>query len=313
MEWSSDVDQADWIGRRLEPFDAAVVTSVVPGGYEAYARVFHPASHEEGADRTPVRWSEVAAWSGLPLRAESSFPDVALPEIRPAGPLPWSSAPEEGTLDPSYATALIDVLSRSSGSLPWWFCIWDGFGWEYPVLGSGTERRDGPRVRLPNRDYLVYQGSPDDALAFVPSQRQTANLWWPADRSWCVASEIDLQWTYVGASADVIDAVVSHPALEALTIGTNASHWFTVPGWVTARATEAANLVQRDGRAVLETPYGTLHATVTRDDTGQFVLAVGRKALGQPGSGSSRTWSSQPPTQESLIRALSRGVTELLP
>ena len=61
--WSEETGQASWIGERLAPFDAYVVTSVVPGGCEAYARVLRPAEDPlHGADRV-VRWAEVAAWS----------------------------------------------------------------------------------------------------------------------------------------------------------------------------------------------------------------------------------------------------------
>src|SRR5699024_10452295 len=54
FEWSDDVAQAAWIGDRLSPFDAAVATSVVPTGFEAYARILHPA-FDASAERF-VRW-----------------------------------------------------------------------------------------------------------------------------------------------------------------------------------------------------------------------------------------------------------------
>jgi hypothetical protein len=68
--WSGETGQASWIGARLAPFGAGVVTSVVPGGFGAYARVLHPAEEPLDGDRV-VRWTEVAAWSGLPLRPGS--------------------------------------------------------------------------------------------------------------------------------------------------------------------------------------------------------------------------------------------------
>jgi hypothetical protein len=40
------------------------------------------------------------------------------------------------------------------------------------------------------------------------------NLWWPEDRSWCVATEIDLPWSYVGGRAQVASAVLGEPRLE---------------------------------------------------------------------------------------------------
>ena len=61
----------------------------------------------------------------------------------------------------------------------------------------------GSRVRLPHRNYFLYRGPVDAALVGKPGipLAQSANLWWPEDRAWCVASEIDLPWTYV-RSAD---------------------------------------------------------------------------------------------------------------
>jgi hypothetical protein len=49
---------------------------------------------------------------------------------------------------------------------------------------------------------------------------QSPNLWWPADRSWCIASEIDLPWTYVGGSEELITAVLDAAELEASTAWT---------------------------------------------------------------------------------------------
>jgi hypothetical protein len=42
------------------------------------------------------------------------------------------------------------------------------------------------------------------------------NIWWPDDRAWCVASEIDLPYTYVGGEQGLIEEILTHPALEAL-------------------------------------------------------------------------------------------------
>lgn len=44
---------------------------------------------------------------------------------------------------------------------------------------------------------------------------QSANMWWAADNSWCIASEIDLNTTYIGASQEVINAIVNCKNLEA--------------------------------------------------------------------------------------------------
>ena len=42
------------------------------------------------------------------------------------------------------------------------------------------------------------------------------SLWWPDDRAWFVATEIDFNWTYVGGTRDCIEGVLADPSLEAL-------------------------------------------------------------------------------------------------
>jgi hypothetical protein len=68
--WSGDVHQADWIAPRLAPWDGGTITIVVPAGFEAYARVLHPAETPGNGDHL-VRWADVAAWSGMPLREDA--------------------------------------------------------------------------------------------------------------------------------------------------------------------------------------------------------------------------------------------------
>jgi hypothetical protein len=83
--WSDDVGQAGWIAERLTPReDEYPVTIVVPAGFEAYARVLHPAETPDNGNRL-VRWAEVAAWSGMPLRNDAQFHSIALPPEAPAG------------------------------------------------------------------------------------------------------------------------------------------------------------------------------------------------------------------------------------
>jgi len=44
---------------------------------------------------------------------------------------------------------------------------------------------------------------------------QSPNIWWPDDRAWCIATEIDLMSTYVGGGRRCVDSLVNHPELEA--------------------------------------------------------------------------------------------------
>lgn len=235
IQWSTAVEQASWVAERLDPFGTGVVTSVVPGGFAAYARLLHPVETSRGVHDRTVRWAEVAAWSGISLTPQAQFHDIALPERSPTTPAPWNSqGPDEGTLSEHDAAVLVDILQAHTTTPDCcWFCLWDGYGWDTTtyLTFAGDEGtvpdppgrpdpvpgwlRDGPRVRFPSRDYVLYTGPVTAALAFVEGERQTPNLWWPADRSWCVASEIDLAWTYLAGPRTLIETLLADWRLEA--------------------------------------------------------------------------------------------------
>jgi len=275
-QWSAAVEEASWIAAALAPFEQGLVASVIPPGYPAYARVLHPVRTALGKGTRPVRWAEVADWSGVRLHPDSQFHSVALPPGRPAGPAPWNGqGPERGSLDLADAETLIELLrphtSTPDGCL---FCIWDGWGWDtalYVALPGEPpiplpdpvppEVRYGPRVQLPGRDYLLYTGPIDAALAFAGSPGQTPNLWWPADRAWCVASEIDLAWSYVGGSAELIEELVSEPRLEALPAVPGHLHSWVEEYVIQSAERAAADLVS-SGKASIETARGTIRATL---------------------------------------------------
>ena len=69
-----------------------------------------------------------------------------------------------------------------------------------------------------HREYLIYFGSLDivPSLSRYPPWGLSPNLWWPEDRSWCVATEIDSYDTFVGGSAACIERILNCPDLEAL-------------------------------------------------------------------------------------------------
>ena len=49
----------------------------------------------------------------------------------------------------------------------------------------------------------------------APAQLKSPNIFWPADRAWCVASEIDFDSTLVGGSEKLITTLVEDPPLGA--------------------------------------------------------------------------------------------------
>jgi hypothetical protein len=286
--WAMDVSPADWIGPRLGEFGTSV-TSVIPGGFETYARVLHPADSFGGG---LVRWADVATWSGLPLRSNGQFHSIALPPEAPQHEAPWHGSPRQGSLVEPDAERLVELL-RQWTTTPdqCWFCIWDGYGWQ-----TRTDRSE-PRVHLPNRDYLLSVG-PIEAVAsttLFEERGQTPNLWWPEDKAWCVASEIDFPWTYVGGSADMVAQLTEDKRIEALEIDPEVSTGRTEE-WVKHWVDQAVQELWTSGQSMVVTPMGTVEAFLTQPGRfrgGELRMVTTRSH----GSGSSWTSVGKGPSE----------------
>lgn len=211
--WLRDVSPAAWIGPLLHPF-AQDIGSVIPQGFAAYARLFHPV--EVDRDRRE-RWNDVAARNGRIVHSEMQFHMIAAPRGQtPSVDYNRGNQPRMGTLHVEQRRILVDHL-RGATTTPdiCWFAMWEGFG----GLGEGGVRE---RVELPRRNYLLYTGTIDRALGSPHQFDQSPNLWWPEDRAWFVATEIDFDSTFVGGDDRLIAALVTDKRLEALPIALSA-------------------------------------------------------------------------------------------
>jgi hypothetical protein len=276
--WSSAIDQARWIAERLGSF-ADDVTSVVPAGFDAYARILHPAQ-EPGYGERLVRWREVAAWSGVTLRPDAQFHTVALPATKPKTPPPWrrGQGPAEGRLYLPDAEVLAEIL-RGFTTTPerCFFGLWTGYGFGgTPLVREGSlpaaplpdpipdAVRGGPLVELPGREYLLYEG-PVEAITATASlgHGQTANLAWPADHAWCLASEIDLAWTYVGGSGPLVERLLGDERVECLPADAD-DPLTRIEPFVAALVERGVEELLASGHTVIATSMGTVEAWLER-------------------------------------------------
>ena len=211
--WLRDVSPAAWIGPRLHPF-AQDIGSVIPEGFQAYARLFHPIEIDR---ERRERWSDVAGRNGRIVHSEMQFHMIAVPRGEtPSARDQRGQRPRTGTLLIEQRQILVEHLRRATTTPDvCWFAMWEGFG----GIDDGGVRE---RVELPKRNYLLYSGAIDRALESPYPFDQSSNLWWPEDRAWFVATEIDFDSTFVGGDDRLIAALVSDKRLEALPIALSA-------------------------------------------------------------------------------------------
>ena len=226
VELMEDISQARWVEDRLRPWNpcgvhGTRVGSIVPEGFVAYARVFHPAELRTDRGHEPVRWSTGASWTGRTVHPQMQFERIAnLSEVYQDPP--WGSCPRYGCLPPEECRTIAEVL-REFTSTPdrCYFCVWEGWGFLDPGL-----YKNASRLRVPGRGYLLFRGPLDAVMSFLDyfphGWSQSPSIWWPDDRAWCVATEIDFSDTYVAGSDACVERILSCLDLETLPITTEA-------------------------------------------------------------------------------------------
>ena len=171
-ELMENISQGRWIEESLRPWAAASgvhetrVGSIVPEGFESYARVFHPAALRDSGQQpvrwSPVSWATAASWTGRVVHPQMQFERIAnlsKPYEDPA----WGSFPRYGCLPPEECRSIANVL-REFTSTPnrCYYCVWEGWGFLDP-----GRYKTAPRLTVPGRGYLPFSGPLDAVMSFL--------------------------------------------------------------------------------------------------------------------------------------------------
>ena len=221
------------------------VALVVPSGFGAYARLLHPLADgtrwaaaapaylSPGTQRYPYPFPELVALTEGDMGV--ALVDALVPLLRAA-----TGAPQQCHFG----------LWRGWGGLhpgSQVFVSWHDTGSQTPGLlspGSTFERHESTQPPSQDaatacsvfvdacavqpswgaRDMLFFDGPIENVVAigtwspFDARHRRGLQWWWPADRAWFVATEIDYPWTYLAGTPGLIDAIIDHPTIEAVRV-----------------------------------------------------------------------------------------------
>jgi hypothetical protein len=255
----ADPAAADWWQTTWGPGTPAAVGFLVPRGFEAYARVLHPARDDEG---NHVTWAEVAAHCGTTLHPEAQWHRLAGgrdldPRGTGAEPVRWPGhEPLVGTLERPQLEALADVLGAHTPTPdPTFVAYWVSYGTWPPAW------HDLPTTDRPVRESYLFERALADvvtlcaeapAVAYAlgtptgtsvtigagapptPDERfdmwaphawQSPSAWWPADHAWVTSNGTDLDSTLVGGTRALVDDLLSDERLEVLPWPVDGSLW----------------------------------------------------------------------------------------
>jgi hypothetical protein len=243
------VQAGGWLAADLNGASGKV-SSRVPRNFEDYARIFHPAVRPDGS---LVRWAEVATELGRTMHPLAQWHlIVGARDSENLSDSKWSGGhPSRGDMDPSSFKHLCDVLAQFTTTPELCYIgIWTGLAWQTTRQFSGDDDgsqgstlvRDGQSalsegetnlrvLEAPpgrGRSYRIVAGPLSEADKIrdpdeVYLSPTSPNLLWPADRSWCLATEIDFDSTIVGGSAQMVESIRRVEELEASRIGVDDS------------------------------------------------------------------------------------------
>lgn len=201
----TDGTLGDWINERLLEHSGtgSRVGSVAPTGFARVVRVLHPA----GDGRS---WAEVARANDRVVHALVQWGSIA-PHFDGSG-RSSDADPEEG----SAPAAILDHCPADGEVI---YGVWDGFGYWEDQADKATLMPGwgGRSYRLFAAGKSVFTHWPGMPTLWA----QSANLIWPTDHSWCIATEIDWDSTVVACAHEVADAIRADERLEAFDVSSD--------------------------------------------------------------------------------------------
>ncbi|MYT73443.1 MULTISPECIES: hypothetical protein [unclassified Streptomyces] len=203
--WVYEGTGLEWLHDRLGRPDSGgpghVVSELVPGGFEAYVRIFHRFEAGDGSGRTRT-WSSLAAESRTAFHPEL-MSRALTGRLDAVGELLWEVY--DGVLDPHSRAALAGLLTEVTGDQAVYFA------YDLPALIHGAT---SPLV---HRSSLAALEEVRRSVADVVGD-SGPEFWWPEDRSWVVTTDFDLLSTYVGCSARTAELLHADGALETIAV-----------------------------------------------------------------------------------------------
>jgi hypothetical protein len=217
-----DRTHASWWLEQLQPWgrQGVPVNSLVPANLPAVCQILHP---WWGRASEPVRWRQLAqqhGFGGVRELDESRGQDPTRADTIPAATQAGLQA-GTGELDQLTAVALVDVLAGHTTTPDDVFvAVWVGWGDMARQWFPGAAH-----VETQGRGHFLLRGPLSGVLTSVresPIHQPAAGLWWPADRAWFVATEIDFEWTFVAGSDQLAQRLLTDDRLEVARVSFDA-------------------------------------------------------------------------------------------
>ena len=218
------------------------VRSILPGGFQAYGRILHPAWRAVRGDSNcavsltkdiraePVAWADIAACQKKAVGRYSGFGEICGPMVGIERSLSdnqgWTYPPDEGVmLAPKMLSSLFDILAGGTDRAMGCNC---GFWTGYDVRRSPKSLR----FRSGYETYWLYRTTLGtladwwvDRDTRLGLTGDTPDMFWPDNESWFIATPFNAQSTYIGGDPRLIGEILAADDLEAFKVELSDPLW----------------------------------------------------------------------------------------
>ncbi|WP_432510106.1 hypothetical protein [Kineococcus sp. SYSU DK001] len=158
--------------------------------------------------------------AGLPAYARLRFiPDPTHPG-QGEGDVDVDPGPDAPSENDRMRTALTVLAAYTTTPDECFFAVWDGWG-------LVPTDRTTPRIEVPNREYLLFQGAVSDlgdGREWSRVLNPPPHPWpgpdpaftWPRDRAWCLTKDVDPHYATIGSSRAAVRELLDHPDLDVV-------------------------------------------------------------------------------------------------
>ena len=217
MKKMDNLDAYQWIQEETVNFqtdeqEGSRVENFLPHRFNHYCKIIHPLYRDPQIEDENLLWSDISPEQTVEIQLGERLRLMELAEkygLKPSKELSAASlmlklgatpryiiSGEQGEIEPESLMALIQILEHFTGE--------ENCSFLYDLLKT--------------KDYAatLFQGKLAEVIELSNSGglRGTPTYYWPADRSWCLFSDIDLDFTVIGGSRELVDALLKDEFLE---------------------------------------------------------------------------------------------------
>ena len=163
-----------------------------------------------------MTWASLASSTGLALTPATPSDDLIAAARRDETELGEINAPASGELPEFIIFPLVEILQRNTATPEaCYFAVWDG------IAGLSATHRKGAAFTTPARHWFLHRGPIIAAHEGFKTENGlfsiAPNIWWPSDRQWIVATEVDYRCTYIGCN-EITAQMLLNSQLEILRV-----------------------------------------------------------------------------------------------